>query len=116
MKTLRFSVVLVLMLTRCTSIDLESEFLHDNELQARVLDQTSDAFADIDPLFLSDELKGQLDSYIGYVRDERKRVELLQDFLYDEANLGIIYSAEKTHTAMELYNARSGNCLSAMNL
>ena len=33
MKTLRFSVVLVLMLTRCTSIDLESEFLHDNELQ-----------------------------------------------------------------------------------
>ncbi|MEJ6651400.1 MAG: tetratricopeptide repeat protein [OM182 bacterium] len=116
MKTLRFSVVLVLMLTRCASIELESEFLHDNELQARVLDQTSDAFADIDPLFLSDELKGQLDSYIGYVRDERKRVELLQDFLYDEANLGIIYSAEKTHTAMELYNARSGNCLSAMNL
>ena len=116
MKTLRFFVVLVLMLTRCTSIDLEGEFLHDNELQARVLDQTSDAFADIDPLFLSDELKGQLDSYIGYVRDDRKRVELLQDFLYDEANLGIIYSAEKTHTAMELYNARSGNCLSAMNL
>ena len=116
MKTLRFSAVLILMLTRCASIDLESEFLHDNELQARVLDQTSDAFADIDPLFLSDELKGQLDSYIGYVRDERKRVELLQDFLYDEANLGIIYSAEKTHTAMELYNARSGNCLSAMNL
>jgi Flp pilus assembly protein TadD len=116
MKTLRFSVVLVLMLTRCASIELESEFLHDNELQARVLDQTSDAFADIDPLFLSNELKEQLDSYIGYVRDDRKRVELLQDFLYDEANLGIIYSAEKTHTAMELYNARSGNCLSAMNL
>ena len=116
MKTLRFSVVLVLMLTRCTSIDLESEFRHDNELQARILDQTSDAFADIGPLFLSDELKGRLDVYIGYVRDERKRVELLQDFLYDEANLGIIYSAEKTHTAMELYNARSGNCLSAMNL
>jgi len=116
MKTLRFSVVLVLMLTRCASIELESEFLHDNELQARVLDQTSDAFADIDPLFLSDELKEQLDSYIGYVRDDRKRVELLQAFLYDEANLGIIYSAEKTHTAMELYNARSGNCLSAMNL
>jgi Flp pilus assembly protein TadD len=104
------------MLTRCASIELESEFLHDNELQARVLDQTSDAFADIDPLFLSDELKEQLDSYIGYVRDDRKRVELLQNFLYDEANLGIIYSAEKTHTAMELYNARSGNCLSAMNL
>ena len=116
MMTLRFSVVLVLMLTRCASIELESEFLHDNELQARVLDQTSDAFADIDPLFLSDDLKEQLDSYIGYVRDDRKRVELLQAFLYDEANLGIIYSAEKTHTAMELYNARSGNCLSAMNL
>jgi len=116
MKTLRFYAVLVLMLTRCASIDLESEFRHDNELQARILDQTSDAFADIDPLFLSDELKGRLDVYIGYVRDERKRVELLQDFLYDEANLGIIYSAEKTHTAMELYNARSGNCLSAMNL
>ena len=116
MKTLRFSAVLVLMLTRCASIDLESEFLHDNELQARVLDRTSDAFADIDPLFLSDELKGQLDSFIGYVRDDRKRVELLQNFLYDEAHLGITYSAEKTHTAMELYNARSGNCLSAMNL
>ena len=116
MKTLRFSAVLVLMLTRCASVDLESEFRHDNELQARILDQTSDAFADIDLLFLSDELKGRLDVYIGYVRDERKRVELLQDFLYDEANLGIIYSAEKTHTAMELYNARSGNCLSAMNL
>ena len=116
MKTLRFSAVLVLMLTRCASVDLESEFRHDNELQARILDQTSDAFADIDLLFLSDELKGRLDVYIGYVRDERKRVELLQDFFYDEANLGITYSAEKTHTAVELYNARSGNCLSAMNL
>ena len=44
MKTLRFSAVLVLlMLTRCASIDLESEFLHDNELQVRILEQTSDA-------------------------------------------------------------------------
>ena len=116
MTTLRLSAVVVLILTRCTAIDLESEFLLDSELQAQILDQTSDAFADIDPLFLSDDLKRHLNEYIGPARDDRARVERLQDFLYDEAFLGISYSAEKTHTAMELYETRTGNCLSAMNL
>jgi len=116
MTTLRLSAVVVLILTRCTAIDLESEFVLDKELQAQILDQTSDAFPDIDPLFLSDDLKRYLNEHIGSARDDRARVERLQDFLYDEAYLGISYSAEKTHTAMELYEARTGNCLSAMNL
>ncbi len=100
----------------CVVIDLESEFEHDARLQAQILDQTSDHFADIDPLSLSDELKQRLDKFVGLARDDRTRIERLQDFLYGENQLAIEYSAERTHTAMELYESRSGNCLSAMNL
>lgn len=105
-----------LLLSACAAIDLESEFAHDAKLQAQILDQSSDRYAGIDPLYLSPELVQRLEDFVGYTRDDRTRVERLQRFMYDEDQLGIAYSTDKTHTAMQLYEARSGNCLSAMNL
>ena len=119
MRRVRSTALLLLtafLLSGCRLIDLESEFEHDARMQAQVLDQSADLFADIDPLYISDALKRRLDEFIGNARDDRTRVELLQEFLYDESQLGIVYSGERTHTAMELVEARSGNCLSAMNL
>jgi Flp pilus assembly protein TadD len=105
-----------LLLGGCAAIDLESEFAHDAKLQAQILDQSSDRYAGIDPLYLSPELVQRLEDFVGYTRDDRTRVERLQRFMYDEDQLGIAYSTDKTHTAMQLYEARNGNCLSAMNL
>ena len=116
MKVLSVFAVLLLSFSACSSIDLEREVVHDAKLHAQILDQTKDQFAHVDPLFLDATVKQQLDDYIGLVRDDRARVEKLQSFLYDEDELGIVYSAQRTHTAMELLESRSGNCLSAMNL
>ena len=104
------------LLVGCSAIDVESEFALDARLQASILDQSEDRYAHIDPLFIDEAVKQRLDAYIGNSRDERTRIERLQSFMYDEEQLGIIYSGEKTHTAMELLASRSGNCLSAMHL
>ena len=110
------SALLLCLLSACSFIDVETEFAHDAKLQALILDQSEDLYSHIDPLFIDDAIKQRLDAYIGNTRDERAKIERLQSFMYDEDALGIIYSGEKTHTAMELLEARSGNCLSAMHL
>lgn len=110
------AVLLAGLLVGCSAIDVESEFALNARLQGRILDQSEDRYAHIDPLFIDESIKRRLDAYIGNSRDERTRIERLQSFMYDEDQLGIIYSGEKTHTAMELLQSRSGNCLSAMHL
>lgn len=110
------AVLLAGLLAGCSAIDVESEFALNARLQGRILDQSEDRYAHIDPLFIDESIKRRLDAYIGNSRDERTRIERLQSFMYDEDQLGIIYSGEKTHTAMELLQSRSGNCLSAMHL
>jgi Flp pilus assembly protein TadD len=103
-------------LTSCAAIYLDTDFTVDQELQNNIIDQSSDLFVEIEPLFLSDEIKLLLDDVIDPYDSEVKRVEKIQDVLYGEDYLGIIYSDQKTHTAVEAFLAREGNCLSVMNL
>ena len=47
---------------------------------------------------------------------EEERVDKLQDILYGEEFLNIQYADDTTHTAVEVFSAKQGNCLSVMNL
>ncbi len=100
----------------CLNIDIDTEFLPDEEIHAAIIDQSEDRFPEIDPLYISDEVKRYIDSYIRDKDGEETRVDKLQDLLYAEDFLHVQYSSDQTHTAMEAFYAREGNCLSVMNL
>lgn len=104
------------LLASCAVIDLETAFAPSDDIKSQIIDQTSDQYVEIDPLFLSDEIKQLVDQVVNPRDSEETRVEKLQDILYGEDYLGITYSDVKTHTATEAFHAREGNCLSVMNL
>ena len=106
-----------LLLAGCAVIELETDYVLDPALYARAIDQASDRFPEIDPLYLDDEVKRWLELNIDPNRTSHEYlVAALQDLLYEEDHLNIQYSDAKTHTAVEVFHAREGNCLSVMNL
>lgn len=104
------------LLVGCLSIDLETTFVTDPDIEREILSQSEDRFAHIEPLSLSAEITDLLDKYIGPQDRTEARVDKIQELLYSEDFLNISYSDRKTHTATEAYLAREGNCLSVMNL
>ena len=107
----------LLLLASCAAIDLETDYEFDPALYAQVINQTSDNYPEIDPLSLDDEIKQWLHENMEVEgRGEEYLVSTLQDLLYGEEHLNIQYSDAKTHTAIEVFQAREGNCLSVMNL
>lgn len=105
-----------MMLAGCHAIDLDLMFDADEQIMAEIIDQDRDLYAEIDPLYISDEIKQLIDSHINPEDGEEIRVDKLQDILYGEDFLNVQYADEKTHTALEAFYAREGNCLSIMNL
>ncbi len=100
-----------------TGTGIEREYVFDPVLYARAIDLTSDRFPEIDPLYLSDEIKHYVDDRVGKEpRSDKYLATVLQELLYDENRLNIRYSDEQTYTATEVFHARRGNCLSVMNL
>lgn len=110
------AAVLSTALVGCMSIDIDTQFARDETIHAAIVDQSRDHYSEIDPLYLSDEVKRYIDSYIQPRDGEETRVDKLQDLLYGEEFLHIQYSNDKTHTAMEAFYAKEGNCLGVMNL
>lgn len=107
----------LVLLAGCATIDLETDYEFDPALYAQVIDQTSDNYPEIDPLSLDDEIKQWLHENMETEgRGEEYLVSTLQDLLYGEDHLNIQYSDVKTHTAVEIFRTREGNCLSVMNL
>lgn len=100
----------------CMGIDIDTQFARDEKIHTAIIDQSTDRYSEIDPLYISDEVKQLVDSYIKPRDGEETRVDKLQDLLYGEDFLHIQYSSEQTHTAMEAFYAREGNCLGVMNL
>ena len=107
----------LMLLSGCAGFELETDYVLDPALHARVIDQTSDQFPEIDPLYLDDGIKRWLEDNVGTrSRSNENAVSVLQNLLYGEDHLDIQYSDAKTHTAVEVFHARQGNCLSVMNL
>ncbi len=100
----------------CVVIDVELEFAENPEIYSQIISQTSDQYSNIEPLELSPEILSMLDSYIGPRDSKEERLDKLQDILYGEEFLNIQYADEITHTAVEVFSVKQGNCLSVMNL
>ncbi|MDE0478901.1 MAG: hypothetical protein OXI13_04650, partial [Gammaproteobacteria bacterium] len=83
-----------------TGMGIEREYVFDPALYDRAIDQTSDRFPEIDPLYLSDEIKRYVEDRVGTdPRSDKYLATVLQELLYDENRLNIRYSDEKTYTA-----------------
>ena len=108
--------VLGLQLSGCFSIDLDLGFEADADIYSNIISQTEDLFAEVDPLYINDEIKQYIDANISFRLNTEQRVDKLQELLYGEDFLRVQYSDEKTHTALEAFYARAGNCLGVMNL
>ncbi len=107
----------LVLLAGCAGTGIERDYVFDPALYARAIDQTSDHFPEIDPLYLSDEIKHWVEDRVGAdPRSDKYLATVLQELLYDENRLNIRYSDEKTYTAVEVFHAGKGNCLSVMNL
>ncbi len=103
-------------LAGCVAIDVELEFVENPDIYSQIIHQTSDRYSDIEPLRLSPEILSMLDAYIGPRDNKEERLHKLQDILYGEEFLNIQYADDTTHTAVEVFAAEQGNCLSVMNL
>lgn len=114
---LRTAILLIAVsLSACVGIDLETDFARRQALHARIIDQQEDRFPHIDPLALDDDIKALLAEHIQTGDSVEQRVAKLQELLYSEQYLNIQYSDVETHTAVEVFRTRAGNCLSVMNL
>ena len=103
-------------LAGCVAIDVELEFAESPNIYSQIIHQTSDRYSDVEPLQLSPEILSMLDAYIGPRDNGEERLDKLQDILYGEEFLNIQYADDTTHTAVEVFAAKQGNCLSVMNL
>lgn len=113
---LTLSLFCAIALAGCAVIDVELEFVENPEIYTQIIHQTSDRYSDIEPLKLSPEILSMLDAYMEPRDTEEERVDKLQDILYGEEFLNIQYADGTTHTAVEVFWAKQGNCLSVMNL
>lgn len=78
------------------------------------LANTGDAYAetDVDLLFLSDEIKRQLDDRVRPISNREKRAIELHALMFHENGWDISYRPDKTYTAQQTFELREGNCLS----
>ncbi|MGB1401746.1 MAG: transglutaminase-like domain-containing protein, partial [Pseudohongiellaceae bacterium] len=102
--------------TACSSIDLETGFVRDRQLEAEIISQTTDAYPEIDPLYISADITGMLDRLITKNDSPALRIAKIQTLLFNERYLNLQYSESQTLTADEVFRSRRGNCLSVMNL
>ena len=106
----------VMLTTACSSIDLETGFVRDRRVESEIISQTTDAYPEIDPLYISADITAMLDRLLAKNDSPALRIAKIQTLLFNESYLNLQYSESQTLTADEVFRSRRGNCLSAMNL
>jgi tetratricopeptide (TPR) repeat protein len=109
-----YFVLTVCLIGGCRFIDMNFE--GDSALLARVLEQKVDRYPEVDPLHINQEIKVLVDRAVQGENENEARLRKLLSLLYNSDGLALRYSPEVTHTAVELFKTRQGNCLSVMNL
>ena len=72
-------MIVIIGVNKKLNIDLDLEFTIDEDIHNDITAQTSDQFPDIDPLYISDEIKQLIDSHIERRDGVETRVNKLQD-------------------------------------
>lgn len=109
------SCLAMLLLTGCANF----EYRYTPEEEARLMQQVlgDDRVTPSAPtLYLSDEARQVLADRINPRWSDRRKLNALRSFLFDEDELNIQYASDATLTAMEVWNQGVGNCLSMTNL
>lgn len=122
MKDLKCCIRLLLLLTLCAFVSacnlirLDFNFVDNRQFEARILDQSDDVFAQLQPLALSPEIIAYMEENISDRSSSMRIVDQLQKLLFSPEYLNIQYDDAVTRTAIETFATRQGNCLSLVNL
>ncbi len=106
---------LTLVIPSCSLVIVNIDFIDDPGIASTILDQSGDAFAQIDPIELNDEIHNFIDSHVDRNLSTAAKVGKIRELMFDPQFLDIQYSTDRTYTAMEVFENKSGNCLSVMN-
>ena len=82
--------------------------LYQERLPAELVDRV------VIPFELSEEVAARVDELLDPLGDEKKRIQDIVDYIF--SGLDLQYSLLPTRNADETFRARSGNCLSFVNL
>lgn len=110
-----FLALSVALLAGCVSFDYRYSPAQEQQLISRVLAIAPEAPL-ISPLYLSESAKAVLDKRIKRGWGDEEKLNQLRDFLFDKKEMHLSYSADKTKTAMEVWQTHTGNCLSMTSL
>lgn len=109
----------IALLPACSTLPVyDYEPVEEQRLLTSVLSpgESAPTTAGVDVLTLNDEIRSQLDERIQNSWSDTRKLEALRHYLFSSDRLGIEYDPQETRTAIETYEARSGNCLSLTNL
>ena len=109
-----YFILVACVLNGCRFIDID--FGGDRVLLARVMEQKVDRYPEVDPLQINQEIRVLVDKAVQDEDENEGRLRKLLLLLYGSDGLALRYAPEVTHTAIESFAARQGNCLSVMNL
>ena len=109
-----YFILVACVLNGCRFIDIDFE--GDRVLLARVMEQKVDRYPEVDPLQINQEIRVLVDKAVQDEDENEGRLRKLLLLLYGSDGLALRYAPEVTHTAIESFAARQGNCLSVMNL
>ncbi|MDA9901927.1 hypothetical protein N9D99_05385 [Gammaproteobacteria bacterium] len=109
-----YFILVACVLNGCRFIDIDFE--GDRILLARVMEQKVDRYPEVDPLQINQEIRVLVDKAVQDEDENEGRLRKLLLLLYGSDGLALRYAPEVTHTAIESFAARQGNCLSVMNL
>lgn len=108
--------VVVLLLTSCSGIRVDSDFIRDPAVEQRIISQQADAFPEIHLLELNDDIRAYLEQHVSLGASRAEKVARLQELLFGEQYLNIAYRDSANYSAIETFNTREANCLSLVNL
>lgn len=110
-------VLLVMsLLPACSMVRLELPFAADKALEASILNQSEDAFPQVDAMALDQQIIDYLEANVTDRSSDYRIVDRLQELLFSEGYLNLQYDDLRTRTAVQTFEDRQGNCLSVVSL
>lgn len=104
------------LLAACSIVRLEMPFATDNDLEASILNQSQDAFPELDAMALNQEIIDYIEANVIDRSSDYRIVDRLQQLLFDPAHLNLQYDDQRTRTAVQTFEDGQGNCLSVVSL
>ncbi len=104
------------LLPACSIVRLELPFDTDRALETSILNQSEDAFPDLDAMVLDQEVIDFLEANVTDRSSDYRIVDRLQQLLFDPDYLNLQYDDRRTRTAVQTFQDRQGNCLSVVSL